>query len=109
MQFHRLCARHRITPDGKNRSTTVELLVEHSPVRRRESPAIGVQIALGERGLQALAREAEVTWEPSARLWKMPLRTAVALVLKDRVRKPQERYRYGFRIYPEWLYLFILG
>lgn len=85
-----VCVRHRIIPDGKNRSTTVELLVEHRPVRRRESPVVGVQIALGERELQALVCTAGASWDPSARLWKMPLRTVEALGLKDRVRKPQE-------------------
>lgn len=77
-----VCVLHRIT--------LVELLVEHSPVRRRESPAIGVQIALGERELQALARTAGASWNTSARLWKMPIRTAEVLGLKDRVCKPQE-------------------
>ena len=82
-----VCVRHRITLDGKKRNTTIELLVENSPVRRRESPSIGVQNALGERELQAPARSAGASWSPSARLWKMPLRTAEALGLKDRVRK----------------------
>lgn len=85
-----VCVRHRITPDSKNRSTTVELLAEHSPVRRRESPAIGVQNALGERELQAIARAAGARRDPSTRLWRMPLCTAEALGLKDRVRKPQK-------------------
>lgn len=85
-----VCVRPRITPDGKSRSTTVELLVEHIPVRRRESPAIGVQIVLGERELQALVRAAGASCDPSVRLWKMPLRTAEALGLKDRVRKSQK-------------------
>lgn len=70
--------------------TTGGLLAEDSPVRRRESPIIGVQIALGERELQALACAAGENWDPSARLWKMPLRTAEAQGLKGRVRKPQE-------------------
>lgn len=85
-----VCVRHRITPDSKNRSTTEELLAEHSPVRRRESPAIGVHIALGESELQTLVRAAGGSWGPSARLWKMPLRNAEALGLKERVRKSQK-------------------
>lgn len=83
-----VCVRRRITPDGKNCSTTVELLAEHSPARRRESPVIGVQIALGERDLQALVRAAVASWDTSSRLWKMPFRTAEVLGLKERVRKP---------------------
>lgn len=84
-----VCVRHRITPGGKNHSTIVELLVEHSPVRRRESSVIGGQVAWGEREFQALVRLAGASWDPSSRLWKMPLR-AEALGLKDRVGKSQK-------------------
>jgi hypothetical protein len=70
---------HRNTADGKNRRATVELLVEQTPIRRRASPVIGVQIAFAEKDLQARARAVGAMWDPSARLWKMPLKSLKSL------------------------------
>lgn len=85
-----VCFRHRITPDSKNHSPTLELLVGHIPVRRRESTVIGVQSALGESELRVLVRAAGASWDPSSQFRKMPLVIAEAVALKERVCKPQK-------------------
>jgi hypothetical protein len=75
-------------------SLTCALISQPLPGKRQDltpkSHAIGVQIAFGKGELQAIERAAGATLDPSPRLLKIPLRTAEALGLKERVRKPQD-------------------
>ena len=80
-----VCVRHRTDPIGRFRFTTVELLVERTPIKPRTDRVVGVKIDYGERALQAVARAAGATWDPKARLWRMPRRVAGLLKLHDRI------------------------
>jgi len=70
-----VCVRHRTDAIGRTRFTTVELLVERVPIKPRTDRIVGVKIDYNERALRALARAAGASWDPKARLWRMPRRS----------------------------------
>ena len=82
-----LCVRHRISPDGQTRFTTVELVVEQAPLRAKATDHVGVDIAYNERQLRSVVMAAGAQWSPKDKLWHMPLRVVRSLGLQDRIRK----------------------
>jgi hypothetical protein len=80
-----ICVRHRVDPTGQVRTTTVELRVDQAPIRPRVDRTVGVRIDYAERSLQVAAKAAGATWDPQARLWRMPIRVADALGLRARI------------------------
>lgn len=80
-----VCVRHRVTPDGEARCTTVELVLEQVPIRSRTDQLVGFQVGYGEKILQSQVMAAGDVWVPASRLWKLPQRTARRLGLSDRV------------------------
>lgn len=85
-----VCVRHRVTPDGEARCTTVELVLEQVPSRSRTEQLMGVQVGYGEKALQSQGKATGGVWNSASRLWKLPQRTARRLRLSDRVRALQE-------------------
>lgn len=59
-----VCVRHRHDPTGRERYTTVELVVDRTPIVRRPVLVVGVRIGYAERRLQSLARRAGARWTP---------------------------------------------
>jgi hypothetical protein len=80
-----VCVRHRMDPAGRVRVTTVELIIETTPVRREIDVLVGVQIDFEEHALRGRARAEGATWDREARVWRMPLSVAHALRLQKRV------------------------
>ena len=80
-----ICVRHRVDPTARVRTTTVELRVDQAPIRPRSERTVGVRIDYAERSLQIAAKAAGATWDPKARLWRMPIRAAGALGLRARI------------------------
>jgi hypothetical protein len=80
-----VCVRHRTDAKGLYRYTTVELLVDKTEIQPRIDTLVGVRIAYNERSLQSVVRAAGATWDPKARLWRMPRRVAGILRLTDRI------------------------
>lgn len=80
-----MCFRHRVTPDGEARCTTVALVLEQVPIRSRTDQLVGVQVGYGEKALQSQVTAAGGVWDLAFRLWKLPQRTARRLGLSDRV------------------------
>ena len=85
-----VCVRHRVTPDGEARCTTVELVLEQVPIRSRPDQLVGVQVGYSEKALQSQVKAAGGVWDPASRLWKLPQRTDRRLELSDRVRLLEE-------------------
>lgn len=80
-----LCVRHRTDAGGTTRVTTVELIVETTPIQPRAQSIVGVRIHYDESHLQRRAREAGATWDRAAKLWRMPKNVALALDLGPRI------------------------
>lgn len=82
-----VCVRYRVDADGLSRITTVELIVERTPIQPRKDKIVGVKINYGEPELQSVVKAAGATWDKEAKLWRMPKRVATALKLGQRIRE----------------------
>ena len=80
-----VCVRHRISDDGRLRYTTVEILVDLSPIQRRHVQTVHVRIGLAESDLRKAVAAAGGVWDPQCGLWKIPKRIVHALDLQRRV------------------------
>lgn len=82
-----VCVRHRVDPSGTTRVTTVELIVEQAPISAKPHQIVGVRIEFGEGQLQSVVKAAGATWDKQAKVWRMPLKVARRLNLRDRITK----------------------
>lgn len=82
-----VCVRYREDAQGQIRYTTVEVVVEQSPVVRRLSDRkiVLVRIAWQEAQLAARAKALGARWDPAVRLWRMSLKAAKSLHLHSRI------------------------
>jgi hypothetical protein len=80
-----VCVRYRISPDGAERITTVELEVDRVAVQRKANPVVAVKIYPSERKLTALAKAKGARFNGKTRLWRMHRNDAHALGLGERI------------------------
>jgi hypothetical protein len=80
-----VCVRYRLSPDGSERITTVELALEKVRVQRRANPIVAVKIYASEPLLVAKAKAKGGRYNPKTRLWKMHLADAHNLGLRNRI------------------------
>ncbi len=80
-----ICVRHRSDDKGEYRYTTVELLVDKSPIRPRTDRLVGVRIGFDEKPLRNLVRAAGGSWDYKAQVWRLPRRVVGILKLADRI------------------------
>lgn len=80
-----ICVRHRTDGRGKVRHTTVELLVESTPIRPRNVRLVRLRIAPHERTLHAICKTAGGRWDAVTRTWLLPQRVAGILNLRARI------------------------
>ena len=80
-----ICVRHRTDARGKVRHTTVELLVQSTPIKPRPVKIVGIRLEPHERNLHSMVKAAGGIWDPTNRLWRLPSRVASILKLRDRV------------------------
>lgn len=81
-----VCVRHRLSDDGTLRHTTVELVVETTPVVSRQRALIAVRIPADERRTRTLLMACGAKWLPKHKYWLVPHLVAKNLrVLRYRV------------------------
>jgi hypothetical protein len=80
-----ICVRYRLSPDRKQRLTTVELEVERVAVRKKANPLVAVKIYESERNLIAAATAKGAWFNADTRLWWMNQNAAHALRLGNRI------------------------
>lgn len=83
-----VCVRHRTDADGRLRHTTVELLIDSSPIQRRRSSQVQLKTEPHERDLHALIKTAGGRWDGKACVWHLPKQVARILKLHDRIVEP---------------------
>lgn len=82
-----VCVRHRLSDDGRVRHTTVELLVESTPVAPRQRALVAVRIPPDDRALRTLLLACGGQWQGRERYWLVPHLVARNLrLLRYRVR-----------------------
>jgi hypothetical protein len=84
-----ICVRYRLSPDGNERITTVELEVDRVTVQHRSNPSVSVKIYASELKLAAQAKAKGAWFNGKTRLWRMHQNDAHALGLGNRI--AQER------------------
>lgn len=84
-----VCVRYRHDPTGLHRLTTVEIVVDQSPVasHRSDRQVFGVRIGLLEHDLRARAKAHGAKWDDAAKLWRMRGKGIKLLNLHARVVK----------------------
>lgn len=80
-----VCVRHRSDAKGKVRHTTVELLVDSTPIQPRSAKQVYLQLAPHERPLHAMVIAAGGQWLADQRVWRLPSRVATILNLRHRI------------------------
>lgn len=80
-----LCVRYRESPNGHERLTTIELVVERVPVQKREDPIVVLRIAFGETTLRQEALERGGKWDSALKLWKLRLSAVRKMGLEQRI------------------------
>ena len=84
-----VCVRHRLSNDGLTRHTTVELLVESTPVVSRQRTIIALKLPPGSKTARSVLMACGATWDPKQRLWLVPHLVAKSLrLLKYRAALP---------------------
>ena len=86
-----VCVRYRVSPDGSERITTVELEVDRAAVQHKSNPLVAVKIYPSEIRLIAMARAKGARFNGNTRLWKMHRNDAHALGLGKRIARPDEQ------------------
>ena len=86
-----VCVRYRVSPDGSERITTVELEVDRVAIQRKANPIVSVKIYASETRLATLAKAKGARFNTKTRLWRMHQNDAYALGLKERIAKPVEQ------------------
>lgn len=69
---HLVCVRQRLNAAGTLRYTTVELLVETTPVVSRARSQVALRIPPGDRATRTLLMSCGAQWQPAPRYWLVP-------------------------------------
>lgn len=86
-----VCVRYRVSPDGSQRITTIELEVDRVDIQRRSNPIVTVKIYPSETKLTTMAKAKGARFNAKTRLWRMHRNDAHALGLNDRIAKPLDQ------------------
>ncbi|CAD5373042.1 conserved hypothetical protein [Rubrivivax sp. A210] len=80
-----VCVRHRLSDDGTVRHTTVELLIESTPVASRARSLVAVKIGASDKATRTLLMACGAQWVPKQKYWLVPRMVAKNLRLLKNV------------------------
>jgi hypothetical protein len=80
-----VCVRYRVSPDGRERITTIELEIERTAVQRKANPIVLVRIDQLDTSLVQKAQAKGARYDPAQRAWRLPRNAAHALGLSKRI------------------------
>jgi hypothetical protein len=89
-----LCVRYRENPEGTERLTTVELVVERVMIQKRADPFVAFKIKQEEVELQKLAQSKGAKYNGTTFMWKLRRSEVVRMGLKKRIAvTPEQLYQ----------------
>jgi hypothetical protein len=89
-----LCVRYRENPEGPERLTTVELVVERVMIQKRADPLVAFKIKQDEVELQKLAQSKGAKYNGTTFMWKLRRSEVVRMGLKKRIAvTPEQLYQ----------------
>ena len=80
-----LCVRYRENPDGTERLTTVELIVQGVMIQKRDDPIVVFKIKPGETDLQRLAQAKGATYDAKIHMWNLIRSEVIRMGLRNRI------------------------
>jgi hypothetical protein len=86
-----ICVRYRMSPDGSERITTIELEVDRVIVQRKANPVVSVKIYASESKLTAMAKAKGARFNAKTRLWRMHKNDAQSIGLGQRIAEPENQ------------------
>jgi hypothetical protein len=86
-----LCVRYRESEDGTERITTVELVVERTPIQKRDDPVVSFKIRIDELDLRAIAQAKGAVYDPVNYMWKLKRSEVLRMGLRSRIAVTSEQ------------------
>jgi hypothetical protein len=86
-----VCVRYRVSPDGAERITTIELEVDRVTIQHKANPIVAVKIYASEVKLTAMAKAKGARFNGKTRLWRMHQNDAHAVGLGKRIARDLEQ------------------
>ena len=80
-----LCVRYRENPDGTERLTTVELVVERVMIQKRDDPIVSFKIKAEEIDLRHLAQSKKATYDSRNQMWNLVRSEVLRMGLRSRI------------------------
>ena len=80
-----LCVRYRENPDGTERLTTVELVVERVMIQKRDDPIVSFKIKPEEVDLLRLAQSKGATYDGRNQMWNLVRSEVLRMGLRSRI------------------------
>ena len=80
-----LCVRYRENPDGTERLTTIELVVERVVIQKRDDPIVAFKIKPEEADLRRLAQEKGAKYDGRTFMWRLARSEVLRMGLKNRI------------------------
>jgi hypothetical protein len=76
-----VCVRHRLDPSGTTRYTTVELLVEQTPVVPAGTRLVALRPDPGDKYTRSVLLACGALWDKTSKVWLAPRKIAKSLGL----------------------------
>lgn len=80
-----LCVRYRENPDGTERLTTIELVIERTPIQKRDDPVVSFKIKQEELDLRRLAMAKGATYDGKNYMWRLRRSEVLRMGLRTRI------------------------
>ena len=80
-----LCVRYRESPDGTERITTVELVVERAVIQKRQDPIVSFKIKHEELDLRRTVQAKGGKYDGKTYMWKLPRSEVIRMGLRSRI------------------------
>lgn len=80
-----VCVRYRESPDGTERITTIELVVERAIIQKRDDPVVAFKIKHDELALRRAAQAKGARYDAKTAMWKLQLSEVIRMGLRNRI------------------------
>jgi hypothetical protein len=85
-----LCVRYRENPEGTERLTTVELVIERAVIQKRDDPIVSFKIRQEELELRRQAMSRGAKYDARNHMWKLKRSEVLRMGLKSRIAITQD-------------------
>lgn len=80
-----LCVRYRESPDGTERLTTIELVIERAVIQKRLDPVVWFKIKAHEVALRQMVQAKGARFNGKTGMWQLPRSEVLRMGLRSRI------------------------